>query len=80
MVLLLLDFALTAGTLTSVNSIIKVLPETTYFPSSRFKRLFTDFIPLISLIFAANGYEFTIHPASSAPPGVYPERIKGPSP
>jgi hypothetical protein len=78
MVFLLLDFALTAGTLASVNSVIKVLPETTYFLSSRFKRLFTDF--LISLIFVANAYEFTIHPASSAPPGVYPERIKGPFP
>jgi hypothetical protein len=25
-------------------------------------------------------YKFTIHPTSSAPPGVYPERIKGPFP
>jgi hypothetical protein len=35
---------------------------------------------MISLMFSVNGHEFTIHPAFSAPTGVYPERSERPSP
>jgi hypothetical protein len=40
-----MDFDSTAGTSAAVNSVITVLPETTYFLCSSFRRLFTDFTP-----------------------------------